>query len=394
MTSIRRVHFRATPRLPFWNDPWVHEWEVFRRHLVHLHYDELAQWLVEAGHAPRSHLVVAGADGARRRVHAVRYEDHERGRQLRFGRHVDRRQQAARRPPRRDRLRRCRGERRFRWKTASSLFATLASIDEGFAIVEFNTADLRHPHRHPTYAAGYRALRDLWNAGARFVSPMAWNGANGANASDAGYVTLTAWRNTPLEDAARDFLLARVGLAAGTMLWTFGTPVHADGDGWTAETGIARARHPARCKSPATHAAASTLHSPRGLALQRGSDRQFRARAVRRRRRRANRDRGTRREGRAVATGRNDAADFDRMGRGGRMDRRRYCGKRKGRSASHCAGASIERDDFARPRRHSAPLKPRPNLTQWRAEGGGPSAPASSARRSCIRRTRGRASGA
>ena len=62
-------------------------------------------------------------------------------------------------------------------ENGSTLFDTLASIDEGFAIVEFNTADLRHPQRHPTYAAGYRALRDLWNAGARFVSPMAWNGA-------------------------------------------------------------------------------------------------------------------------------------------------------------------------------------------------------------------------
>ena len=28
-------------RAAFWNDPWAHEWETFRRHLVHLHYDEL-----------------------------------------------------------------------------------------------------------------------------------------------------------------------------------------------------------------------------------------------------------------------------------------------------------------------------------------------------------------
>src|SRR6185436_1834015 len=66
---------------------------------------------------------------------------------------------------------------------------------------------------------------------------------------------------------------------------------------------------------------------------------------------------------------------FDRMGRGGRMDRCRYCGKRKGRSAAHCAGASIEGDGFARPRRHSAPLKPRPNLTQWRPKAARPHQP-------------------
>jgi hypothetical protein len=41
--------FSRDPRRPFWNDPWVREWETFRRHLVHLHYDELAQWLCEAG---------------------------------------------------------------------------------------------------------------------------------------------------------------------------------------------------------------------------------------------------------------------------------------------------------------------------------------------------------
>ena len=208
----------------------------------------------------------------------------------------------------------------------------------------------------PTYAAAYRALRDLWNAGARFVSPMAWNGANGANASDTDYMSYTAWRNTPLEDAARDFLLARSGLPRGTRLWTFGTQVHADDDGWTVETG-SLATSPGALQIAGDTRGGVTLHSPRRTGAAGGSDRQFRARAVRRRRRHANRNRGTRRERRAVATSRNDWRICDRMGRGGRMDRCRYCGKRKGRSAAHCAGASIERDDFARPRRHSAPLK-------------------------------------
>src|SRR5438067_7089717 len=66
---------------------------------------------------------------------------------------------------------------------------------------------------------------------------MAWNGSNGSELGKPGYVTFTAWRNTPLEEAARDFLLARAGLPLGSLLWTFGTPRHADGDGWTAESG-------------------------------------------------------------------------------------------------------------------------------------------------------------
>ena len=147
-----------------------------------------------------------------------------------------------------------------------SLFATLAGIDPRFAVVEFNTADLINPQVLPTYAAGYRALRDLWNAGARYVSPMAWNGSNGVNAGKPGYVTFTAWRNTPLEEAARDFMLARAGLPLGALLWTFGTPTHADGDGWTAETGsVALAPGTLLLTSDANGRAA--IVSPRGLAL-------------------------------------------------------------------------------------------------------------------------------
>ena len=36
----------------FWHDPWVALWKQFRRHLVHLHYDELAQWVAETGLPP------------------------------------------------------------------------------------------------------------------------------------------------------------------------------------------------------------------------------------------------------------------------------------------------------------------------------------------------------
>jgi len=118
-----------------------------------------------------------------------------------------------------------------------SLFATLAAIDPRWGIVEYNTSDLRDPTVPPTYAAGYRGLRDIWNFGARYLSPMAWNGSNGLFVGQPGYSTFTAWRNTPLEAAARDFLLARAGLPLGALLWTFGTPSHADGDGWTAEQG-------------------------------------------------------------------------------------------------------------------------------------------------------------
>jgi hypothetical protein len=105
----------------------------------------------------------------------------------------------------------------------------------------------------------------MWNHGARFVSPMAWSGASGRDAGKPGYDPFTAWRDTPLEEAARDFLLARAGLAPGSRLWTFGAGEHADDDGWRAEHGSVEAR-PAHLRV-APDAGRAILVSPRELAL-------------------------------------------------------------------------------------------------------------------------------
>jgi len=259
---------RAFPREaahPFWTDPWVREWEVFRRHLVHLHYDELAQWLTEAGMpkeriwssqgfmAPHGGAMpfaltiespVKNFDSGGMSVEGAKPRDGHLGAILYGASAVN----------------------DIRMENGKSLFATMASLDPGFAVVEFNTADLLAPQAQPTYAAGYRSLRDLWNAGARYVSPMAWNGSNGINAGKPGYVTFTAWRNTPLEQAARDFMLARAGLPLGSLLWTFGTSRHVDGDGWTAETGAITLAAGAMMVSTDREGRVA-LASPRGLAL-------------------------------------------------------------------------------------------------------------------------------
>jgi len=249
---------------PYWTDPWVREWETFRRHLVSLHYTELAQWLVETG-LPADRIwssqgLMAPADGclplALRVTSAVKNYDSGgvtiEGSKPRDG-HLGAIVYGAA------------ATNTIEMENGASLFATLAAIDEGFAIVEFNTADLREPSRLPTYAAAYRAWRDLWNAGARFVSPMAWNGSNGAHAGDPGYVSFTAWRNTPLEEAARDFLLARSGLPRGSKLWTFGSQAHADDDGWTAGAGEIAASTGA-LQLAANWRGRVRLHSPRGVA--------------------------------------------------------------------------------------------------------------------------------
>jgi hypothetical protein len=251
--------------MPYWRDAWVHEWEVFRRHLVQLHYDELAHWTYAAG-VPRARIwssqgLMPPAEGAmpfaRRVTSPVKNHD-SGGVSVEGSKPRDGHLGAI--------LYGAAAGNDVPMENGRRLFATLAAVDPGFAIVEFNTADLRRPNVTPDYAAAYRALRDAWNAGARFVSPMAWNGANGTDADAPGYAAYTAWRNTPLEEAAKDFLLARAGLAPGTRLWTFGSPQHADGDGWIAEHGEAVPR-PGHLALRAGADGIVTLLSPDDLAL-------------------------------------------------------------------------------------------------------------------------------
>jgi hypothetical protein len=229
-------HFSRDPSHPFWTSPWVREWEIFRRHLVSLHYDDLSRWLVEAGiprdknwssqgfMAPTKDVMpfaiaidspVKDFDSGGMSVKGSKPAEGHLGAIL-YG---------------------ASATNSIAMENGESLFATFASVDPKFAIVELNTADLRHPGWLPGYADGYHALRDLWNAGARFVSPMAWNGWSGEYAGQPGYAAHTSWRNTPLEDAGCDFLLARAGLPLGSLLWTFGSARHAADDGWSAAAG-------------------------------------------------------------------------------------------------------------------------------------------------------------
>jgi hypothetical protein len=261
---------RSFPRegKPFWQDPWTHEWEVFRRHLVHLHYDDLARWLVEVG-VPKSRIYssqgfiapyptafpfalyidspsknydtggmsVEGAIPSDGHLGAIVYGESALN--------------------------------NIRVEGDGNLFATFHQMDPGWAVGEFNTADFRAPKRLPSYAMGYRALREMFNYGARFASPMAWNGSNGIDAGNPGYVSFTAWRNTPLEDAMRDFAIAHAFVPAGTRLWTFGSSRYADTDGWTALAGVSLAAGPGYIDIT-PHNGEAVIVSPASLALSRG----------------------------------------------------------------------------------------------------------------------------
>lgn len=253
---------------PFWQDPWTHEWEVFRRHLVHLHYDDLSQWLAEVG-VPKSQIYSSQGFIAPHPTafpFALRIESPSKNYDT-GGMSVE----GA--IPRNGHLGAIvygkSAVNDIRVEADANLFATFHQMDPGWAVAEFNTADFRAREELPSYAMGYRALREMFNYGARFASPMAWNGSNGMNAERPGYVSFTAWRNTPLENAMRDFAIAHAFVPVGARLWTFGTAHYTDSDGWSAVAGSELAAGPGYIDVVPRDGEAVLL-SPAPLALARG----------------------------------------------------------------------------------------------------------------------------
>ena len=252
---------------PFWDDPWTREWERFRRHLVALHYDELAQWLVEAGiPAARIHTSQGFMGPAAEAMPFALYLDSPSKNYDTGGISVE----GA--IPRHGHLGATvygpAAENDIRMETPDSLFAAFSRLDREWAIVEINTTDLRAPAVLPDYARAYRVFRDAFNYGARFISPMAWNGSNGIYAGQPGYVAYTAWRNTPFEEAMRDFAVSHAYVPRGARLWTFGTPQLASDDGWTAGPATTLVAGSARLEVRGE--GSRTLVSPPRLALPRG----------------------------------------------------------------------------------------------------------------------------
>jgi hypothetical protein len=271
---------RSTPGLadplraggrPIWEDPWWNLWDEFRKHIVDLHYDELSTWVRQSGvprdaifsaqglihddpSRPAFSLRVASAsssyDSAGVSVEGAVPRDGHLGAVL-YG-HTARNDVTL--------------------ENGRSLFATIGRMDDGWGIVEYNNTDMSQPYVPPNYAMAYQTFRDAFNYGAREVSAMAWNGSNGMFLGTPGYVPFTAWRNTAAEDAMRDYLVAHADLPRGARLWTFGTPVHADADGWSAEHGLLTA-HPGFATLQGDRGSVTLLSPPDQLILPARIDR-------------------------------------------------------------------------------------------------------------------------
>src|SRR5665213_3452801 len=229
-------HPVAVGETPFWQDPWYEAWDTFRKHIVQLHYAELAQWTHDAG-VPADRIFTAQAftagDPGLRPIST--YVDGESPDYDSAGVSVE----GA--VPRAGHLGAIlygpSAENHETMETDRSLFSTIARFDTSWAVAESNATDLKQPTVLPTYSLSYHSYRDLFNYGGRQIALMAWNGSNGVFAGKPGYVSYTSWRNTPAEQAMMDFMVSHSDLPQGSLLWTFGSPRHADEDGWTATHG-------------------------------------------------------------------------------------------------------------------------------------------------------------
>ena len=224
-----------------WGDPWYQEWQVFRQHIIALHYDELSQWANEAG-IPRDRIFSAEgfiAPDEGQSPFAVRITSH--------GQNYDTSGVSIEGSiPRAGHLGAIlygeTAQNQAPMEVPHSLFATFARMDPGWAVVETNATNLKKPLQQPRYAESYHAFRDMFNFDAQEISVMAWNGSNGLLSDHAGYLPYTAWRNTPAEAAMQDFMVTHANLPRGARLWNFGAPGYLDDDGWRLEQGKVYAR--------------------------------------------------------------------------------------------------------------------------------------------------------
>jgi len=231
----------ALPGQPIiWDDPWYQEWQVFRQHVIALHYDELSKWTHEAG-IPKDRIFTAQgfiAPDPGNQPFALNITSR--------GKNFDTSGVSVEGSiPRYGHLGAVlygeTAENRTAMEGPHNLFATFARMDPQWGVVEFNNTNLKLAKSVPNYGQAYRSFRDMFNYDARMVSPMAWNGSNGLFVGQPDYVPYTSWRNTPAESAMKDFVVARADLPRGARLWTFGTATHAADDGWTLEQGTVSA---------------------------------------------------------------------------------------------------------------------------------------------------------
>ncbi len=212
-----------------WRNPWWQLWDTFRKHIVHLHYSELAQWLAEAGIPEERIFTAQGFAGMKV---SVRIDDQpfyndfdSAGVSIEGGKPKNNAHLGAiiyGHVARNDGF----------LKNKRPLFSEFARRDQGWAIVEYNPVGIHEAQKAPVYQGVYQTFRELFNFDAQQAALMAWNGSNGLFAGAPEYVGYTSFRNTATEEAMRDFIIAHSFFPESIRLWTFGSTQHVSDDGW------------------------------------------------------------------------------------------------------------------------------------------------------------------
>lgn len=207
-------------------------WEHFRRHIIHRHYVDLSDWLVEAGLHQRMIFSSQGFTSPRGRIDPFALQlnspvkNYDSGGMSLEGSKPDSGHIGAI-------LYGESARNAINTENQLSFFENIRAQDPDWAVVEFNPADLRDDAQVlPDYGYSWNCLREMFNHGARFVNLMAWNGSTGKDHGCAGFNAHMALRDTPLEQALIDFMLMYADIARGDQCYTFGTQQYTSLEGW------------------------------------------------------------------------------------------------------------------------------------------------------------------
>jgi hypothetical protein len=249
------------PRGPIdYGDPWQQLWTQFKRHLVAQHYQDLADWIVEAGlpadriytgqtfiqadvatgitdratgWTDQAGVSIAGAKPANGHIGAILYG-----------------------PASRD---------QGRPRSGPSLIDNIRRVDPDWGVPEFHPATIAFPERLPSHGDSYATLLALINGGARFLSPMWGSLARDQMIHPSSFRAYDAMEGTAFEYQLVWWMREMQGRPVGSLLYPFGNRLVASHDGWKPMPGTAMQTEAGRLRL--TGASVMALHSPPIYAL-------------------------------------------------------------------------------------------------------------------------------
>lgn len=243
------LHEVDPPRArPDYANPWHQIWTAFKRHLVAAHYADLARWAAEAGLARERILTaqtfiqadvsVTGDDPA------SGWTD-EAGVSIAGAKPADGHMGVILYGPASRNL----GTPR----SGSSLLANVRRIDPRWESTEMNPADIEQPEHMPDHREAYTTLTEIFNHGARGISPM-WTGDGGdQSVRPTQFKSYHTMVRSPFETQLVLFLRNASRFPPGSQLWTFGNDYLASTDGFAALSGARLTPQPGRLRIETTN---------------------------------------------------------------------------------------------------------------------------------------------